>query len=100
MGSIKMVEQEDRCTIENSEQALLIERKKINDGKTHKKKLCLGIVLALASNVLGTSNNFIIKSFNVVVADAVLVICNRNCTIFFHYLDHREIDVSGFKKTF
>merc|ERR1712126_4747 len=73
MGSIKMVEQEDRCTIENSEQALLIERKKINDGKTHKKKLCLGIVLALASNVLGTSNNFIIKSFNVVVADAVLV---------------------------
>ena len=33
----------------------------------------VGITLALAANVLGTSNNFIIKSFNVVVADAVLV---------------------------
>merc|ERR1719419_508952 len=68
-----MVEQVDSCANENSEHALLIEKEKINYEKTPKKKLCLGIILALISNVLGTSNNFIIKSFNVVVADAVLV---------------------------
>ena len=71
--------------LEENEEEINTNADSISDSLTvccHYKSILLGVVLSVISGALFTENNFVIKQFDVVVSDAVLVRCVIQITIF------------------